>query len=85
MIVTVKSNGWDGSWVMNFDLDYICRKAGKKEKDEDGKLYTPITIPHVKKIFKLIRRYYEDDIEIIDGFLKENHPKMFDIWKKVGA
>ena len=82
MIVTINHSDFGHCWTMTFDLEFICENAGKRVKDDDG-TYTPLTIPHTRKIFKLIRQY-KDDCEDIDEYLKK-YPRLLEIWKKVSA
>lgn len=80
----VKIQGWNNSnnrWTMTFDLENICDNAGKKLRDSDGRLYTTLTIPHTRKILKLIKRY-TDDLDDISEFLKR-YPNILDIWEKI--
>ena len=80
MIVTIKQNNFSSHWTMTFDLEFICENAGKRVNDGDG-TYTPLTIPHTRKIFKLIKKY-KDDCDDIEAYLKK-YPRLLEIWKKV--
>ena len=80
MIVTINHSDFGHHWTMMFDLEFICENVGKRVKDDDG-TYTPLTIPHTRKIFKLIKKY-KDDCEEIENYL-EKYPKLLEVWKKV--
>lgn len=72
-----------GKWTQQFDIDYLCENLGKKEKDKyDGTTYTVITKTHIKKIFKLIKRYHDNPDEIGE-YIKEHYPKAYEVWEKV--
>lgn len=80
MKVIIKRKDLNHRWIMMFNLDFICENAGKRVNDGDG-VYTPLTIPHTRKIFKLIKKYKDDCDDIVE-YLKK-YPRLLEIWEKV--
>ena len=80
MIVHIRNHDWDSHWDMRFDLKFICENMGKKINDGDEK-YVALTIPHTRRIFRIIKRYAEDPAEI-ENFLKD-YPKALEVWSKI--
>lgn len=83
----VEINGFNRSnnkWSMIIDIDVICESMGKKQRDKyDGSTYTLLTIPRTKKIFKLIKRYVEDNILNDISIYLEKYPHVLEVWNKV--
>ena len=80
MIVHIRNHDWDSHWDMRFDLKFICENMGKKIND-GGEKYVALTIPHTRRIFRIIKRYAEDLAEI-QNFLK-GYPKALEVWSKI--
>lgn len=73
-------NNSNNMWTMKFDLGYICENCGKKYRDENG-TYTILTIPHTRRILKIIKQYADDYDEIVKYL--SAYPKVLEIWNKL--
>lgn len=75
-----------GSLSMTFDLGFVCRNLGVKERyrDPDGKVYTQtaMTVPHAKRIMKYFFDNCDDQgvIEAVRLFVAANNSKLLEIY-----
>lgn len=82
----------DFGWHMDINLEYVCVRAGLRDKwrDQHGNSHTyiPFTLVHARKIFRLIKEYAESEVLInaesyVWEYAQTHHNKrIWEQWEK---
>lgn len=79
-------------WDMDLDITYVCDHAGKLDRYYDqyykAHSYIPFTLTHARKIFRLVKKYADDETIIkTEKYIREycekiNNQRVIEQWEK---
>ena len=80
-MVISNAGTWEPSrFTADIDLEQVCADVGRREKDEEGRIYVVYPVERCRKLFKLIKAYATpEQLEEAEETIRKSD-KAYKIW-----